>query len=99
MDELEHEIKRMLIEVLKLEDIGPDDIDADGALFGAGLGLDSLDALEIAMAISKRYGANTGTDDTRNRKIFASVRSLAQFVADHRSDLAGAPAARSGEGV
>lgn len=87
--ELELELKHLLIEVLKLEDMSPDDIDADAPLFGDGLGLDSLDALEIAMAISKRYGAKTGTDDAKNRKIFANLRSLAQFVGEHRTDLGG----------
>jgi acyl carrier protein len=87
MEELEQELKLLLIEVLKLEDMSPDEIDVEAPLFGQGLGLDSLDALELAMAISKRYGANTGTDETRNRQTFASLRSLASFVREHRTDL------------
>lgn len=83
-EELEYELKLLLIDVLRLEEIGPDDIDPVAPLFGGGLGLDSLDALEIAMAISKRYGVSTGSDETKNRRTFANLRSLAQFVAANR---------------
>ncbi len=84
MDEnkdLELEIKGLIIASLVLEDMTPGDIDADEPLFGEGLGLDSIDALEIAMAIEERFGVVTDDDPDANRERFASVRSLAKFVA------------------
>jgi len=84
MDEMEHEIKRLIIETLHLEGITPDAIDSDAPLFVSGLGLDSIDALELAMEIRKRYGVRTNADDAQNRNIFASARSLAAHVATHR---------------
>jgi acyl carrier protein len=82
--ELEEELKEMIIEVLVLEDITPGEIDSTDALFVDGLGLDSIDALEIAMAIDERYGITIDADDEENRERFASVRSLASFVAQNR---------------
>lgn len=82
--DLEKEIKEMIIDVLVLEDVIPEEIDNAGALFGDGLGLDSIDALEIAMAIDERYGVTIDADDEENRERFASVRSLAAFVAENR---------------
>ena len=89
MEDLEHEIKLLIIESLNLEGITVDGIDPIAPLFGEGLGLDSIDALEIAMEIRKRYGVKTTADDARNREIFASVRSLAGFVALQRETKAG----------
>ncbi|MBC8073653.1 MAG: acyl carrier protein [Deltaproteobacteria bacterium] len=78
---LEREIKQLIIDALMLEDRTADEIDAAAPLFGeGGLGLDSIDVLELAMALHKRYGVKTKGDDGRNREIFASVRSLAAFV-------------------
>lgn len=74
------EIKNLIIESLNMEDISASDIDATAPLFGDGLGLDSIDALELAMAIKKKYGVSTKSDDEKNRAIFASVTSLADFV-------------------
>ena len=80
------ELKRMIIETLELEDITPDDIEPDAPLFGEGLGLDSIDALELAMVLEERYGVQLGEDPDENREIFHSVQSLANFVANKRSN-------------
>ncbi len=74
------EIKKLIIESLNMEDTSPEDIDAEAPLFGDGLGLDSIDALELAMALKKKYGVATKTDDEKNRVIFSSVNNLADFV-------------------
>ena len=84
-ESLEAELKEMIIEVVALEDIAPEDIESDAALFVEGLGLDSIDALEIAMAIEERYGVVTDADADENREHFASIRSLAAFVAEKRT--------------
>jgi acyl carrier protein len=90
MEELEREIKHLIVESLNLDGVAPDSIDAAAPLFGAGLGLDSIDALELAMALRKKYGVRTTADDARNREIFSSVRSLAAFVLEEqRRSLAG----------
>ena len=89
MEDLEHEIKLLIIESLRLDGVTVDAIDANAPLFGEGLGLDSIDALEIAMEIRKRYGVRATGDDARNREIFTSVRSLAGFVALQRETKAG----------
>lgn len=79
---LEQEIKELMVEALMLEGVTPDDIDSEAPLFDGGLGLDSIDVLELAMALNKRYGVKTQADDERNEQIFASVRSLAAFVVE-----------------
>jgi len=89
MEELEREIKMLIIDCLKLESVTVDTIDAAAPLFVEGLGLDSIDALEIGMELRKRYGARPGGDEAQNRKIFFSVRSLAEFVASSRSTQVG----------
>jgi len=81
---LELELKELIIESLMLQDMSPGDIDSDAPLLVDGLGLDSIDVLELAMAIHKRYGIKTKADDAQNREIFASVRNLAGYVAEHR---------------
>ena len=85
METLEEEIKRLIIEALVLEDVTPAEIDHEAALFVEGLGLDSIDALELAMALEERYGVKIGDDPDENRRIFASVRALAAFVSENRS--------------
>ena len=80
MSDLQLEIKNLIIEALGLEDIGPDDIDADMALFGEGLGLDSVDALELGLAIQKRFGFKIDADAKDTRNHFTNVASLAAFV-------------------
>ena len=81
---LENEIKKLIIELLSLEDVTPADIEPEAALFVEGLGLDSIDALEIAMALEERYGVKIGEDPEQNQQIFASVRKLAAFVNENR---------------
>ncbi|KJJ96847.1 phosphopantetheine-binding protein [Pseudomonas sp. BGr12] len=80
MSDLQLEIKQLIIDALGLEDIGPDDIGAEDALFGDGLGLDSVDALELGLAIQKRYGIKIDADAKDTRQHFANVASLAAFV-------------------
>jgi len=75
----------MIIDGLRLEDITPDDLSDDAALFGGGLGLDSIDALEIGVMLDRQYGVKITSGDERNNQIFASLRSLAEFVADNRT--------------
>lgn len=89
MEELEREIKLLIIDSLKLENVTAESIDAGAPLFVEGLGLDSIDALEIGMELRKRYGVRPGGDEDQNRKTFFSVRSLAEFVAANRGTQAG----------
>ena len=84
MEPLEDEIKQLIIEALVLEDVTAAEIEPDAALFVEGLGLDSIDALELAMALEERYGVKIGDDPDQNRQIFASVRTLAAFVSENR---------------
>ncbi|OWY28752.1 phosphopantetheine-binding protein [Herbaspirillum robiniae] len=84
MQTLEQEIKELIIEILELEDIAADDIDSAAPLFGEGLGLDSIDALELGVALQKRYGITLSANSEETRKHFASVRALAALVAGHR---------------
>jgi acyl carrier protein len=89
MEEFEREIKQLIIDTLRLEQVTPDAIDATAPLFVEGLGLDSIDALELAMEIRKRYGVRTTANDQRNRVIFSSVRSLAAFISESRQQIQG----------
>jgi acyl carrier protein len=82
---LVREIKELIIEALMLQDMNPEDIDEDAPLIVEGLGLDSIDVLELAMAIGKKYGVKTKADDAQNRQVFASVRNLARFVQEQRA--------------
>jgi len=82
---LEKELKELIIEALMLEDTNVDDIDDLEPLFVEGLGLDSIDALELAMAIDKKYGVRIKADDDQNKEIFSNVRSLAEYVGQHRA--------------
>jgi acyl carrier protein len=84
VETLEQQIKELIIDVLMLEDVTPADIDSQAALFVDGLGLDSIDALELAMALEERYGVKIGDDPEQNQEIFASVHSLAAFVTENR---------------
>lgn len=83
--DIEAELKALIVEALMLEDVTPADIDSEAAIFGDGLGLDSIDALELALAINKRYGIRIKSDDERNREIFRSVRNLAAFISTERN--------------
>lgn len=82
---LEPEIKQLIISTLSLEDVAPDDIDPEAPLFNEGLGLDSIDALELGLALQKRYGVVLAADSQETRQHFASVRALSAFVASHRT--------------
>jgi acyl carrier protein len=85
LDELESEIKELIVEALVLEDLKPGDIVSEEPLFVEGLGLDWIDALEIAVVLEQRYGVVLDDDAEANRERFASVRSLAHFVAAGRT--------------
>ena len=85
MSEFEREIAAMIIEVLNLEDISADEIEAEAALFGEGLALDSIDALELALAASQRYGFQIKADDADNKNIFSSLRALAGHIEANRA--------------
>lgn len=93
MEAIDDEIKRLIIETLQLEEVAPSDIDAQAPLFGEGLGLDSVDALEIAVALRRRYGMQLSPNSQETRKHFASVRALAELLLAHRQGgaAAGAP--------
>jgi len=80
----ESEMAALIVTALNLEDVDPAGIDPEAPLFGAGLGLDSIDALELALEVSKRYGVQLRSDDEDNRKIFASLRALTAHVQAHR---------------
>jgi acyl carrier protein len=81
---LEQEVKELIIDVLQLEDITPADIDTDAPLFVEGLGLDSIDALELGVALQKRYGITLSADSAETRQHFASVRALASLIENNR---------------
>ena len=85
MDGLVDEIRTMIIDVLELEGIEPSDIGPDTPLFGDGLELDSIDALEIGVALQKRYNLKLDADDPAIQEHFASVASLAALVTASRS--------------
>ena len=80
MDMLEQEIKALIIEALNLEDMDPQDIASDIPLFGEGIGLDSIDALELGIALKKKYGIELEAGDSRTREHFRNVLSLAALV-------------------
>ena len=83
MDELIAQLKVQIIKQLNLEDMEPDDIDPDEPLFGDGLGLDSIDALELIVLLEKEYGIKI-ENPKDGQKIFYSVRSLAKFITEHQ---------------
>jgi acyl carrier protein len=82
--ETERELAAMIVEVLNLPDTAPDAITPDAPLFGEGLGLDSIDALEIAVAIAQRYGVQLRAEDEATKRVFATLRSLAAHVDANR---------------
>jgi acyl carrier protein len=81
----EPELARLIVESLHLEGVEPADIEPDAPLFGSGLGLDSLDMLELSMAIEQKYAVKLRSDDPDNDKIFASLRSLARYIREQRT--------------
>lgn len=82
--DLEREVAELIIEVLHLE-MPVSEIDPNAPLFGEGLGLDSIDLLEIALVLGRRYGVQVRADDQQNRQTFGSLRQLVAFVAAHRA--------------
>lgn len=86
---LENEMKELIVSALLIDDLTPAQIDTDAPLFGEGLGLDSIDALELAMAIDRRFGVKIQAEDENNRAIFRSVRTLSAYVAAHATPGAG----------
>ena len=84
MDELILELKNELIKVLNLEGVKPEDIGDDSELFGSGLGLDSIDALELIVLLEKNYGIKL-KDPAQGKEIFKSVRTMAEYVRAHRT--------------
>jgi acyl carrier protein len=82
--DLQREVAALLVEALNLE-ITPDSIDPQAPLYGDGLGLDSIDILEVALVVSQRYGFQLRSDDENNVRIFASLASLAEHIASHRT--------------
>jgi len=82
---LEQELKALIIEVLDLEDISIDDINSEEPLFVDGLGLDSIDALELGVALQKRYGIKIEAEGEQTRELFASVKNLALFVSENKN--------------
>ena len=81
----ENDLAQLLVESLNLEGVEPAQIDPEAPLFNAGLGLDSIDALELALAVSKRYGLQLRSDNDENRRIFASLRALSAHVEHHKA--------------
>lgn len=81
---MENEVAQLIVESLNLEDVDPARIEPEAPLFREGLGLDSIDALELALAISTKYGFKLRSDDERNVEIFSSLRALARHVEQSR---------------
>jgi acyl carrier protein len=84
MNELIDELRELIVTTLDLEEVAPDDIDPEAPLFGEGLGLDSIDALELGVAIQKRYRIQMEAEAGANREHFSSVAALARFIASRR---------------
>ena len=84
MDELIEQLKVQIIKQLNLEDMGPDDIDPDEALFGERIGLDSIDALELIVLLEKEYGIKI-ENPKDGQKVFFSIRTLAEFISERKN--------------
>ena len=80
MDELKQQIKELIISALELEDVSPDNIIDSEPLFGEGLGLDSIDALELGVALKRKFGVKFSAENADNKKHFASVNALAAYI-------------------
>ena len=91
-DPLEAQLKRLIVDTLALEDVSPETIDTNAPLFGEGLGLDSIDALEIALAIHSKFGVRTVANDENNRQYYQSIKSLAEFVRTKQAEAGPAAA-------
>jgi acyl carrier protein len=80
----EAKLVRLIVDTLNLE-LDPGDIEPETPLYGEGMGLDSIDILEVALAVSQRYGVTLHADDENNTEIFASIRSLSAYIQDHKT--------------
>ncbi|NDL65630.1 phosphopantetheine-binding protein [Acerihabitans arboris] len=85
MEQLNQEIKQLIIDTLNLEGIGREDIDTDAPLFGDGLGLDSIDALELGLAVKNRYNVILSAENQEIRRHFFSVATLSAFIQSQRA--------------
>lgn len=84
MEQLIEQLKSQIIEALNFEDLTPVDIETDAPLFGEGLGLDSIDALELIMLMDREYGIKLA-DPKQGKQIFRSVRAMAEYIQEHRT--------------
>ncbi len=85
MDELKQQIKECIVSSLELEDITPEQISDSDPIFGTGLGLDSIDALELGVALKKKFGVKFNTESSETRNHFASVNALAEFISSEQA--------------
>ena len=83
-EDLRMEVAEMIVETLAIDDVTPAEIEPSAPLFGDGLGLDSIDALEFAFAVAQKYGFKLRSDDERNGEIFASLDALTRHIAENR---------------
>ncbi|NVN84157.1 phosphopantetheine-binding protein [Vibrio sp. Scap24] len=86
METLHNELKQLIIDALNLEDMSIDEIETEAPLFGDGLGLDSIDALELGLAIKKKYNVVIDADDSNTRQHFASVENLANYISSQTNN-------------
>ena len=86
METLHNELKQLIIDALNLEDMSIDEIETEAPLFGDGLGLDSIDALELGLAIKKKYNIVIDADDSNTREHFASVTNLANYISSQTNN-------------
>ena len=85
MDDLKQQIKELIVSSLQLEDVKPENIKDDEPIFGEGLGLDSIDALELGVALKKKFGIKFSEDSAEDKKHFASVNALADYITAERA--------------
>jgi len=83
--EFEHEVAELIVESLNLEDVSATDIQPEEPLFGDGLGLDSIDALELALAVTQKYAVQLRAEDANVKEVFSSLRSLSAYIAENTS--------------
>ncbi len=88
MTDFELDVARLIVSALELEDVTAEEIDPEARLFREGLGLDSIDALELSLAISKQYGVQLKSDNERDREAFRSLRALAAYITARRAENA-----------
>ena len=88
MTDFELDVAQLIVSALELEDVTAEEIDPEARLFREGLGLDSIDALELSLAISKQYGVQLKSDNERDREAFRSLRALAAYISARRAENA-----------